>query len=52
VQVKAFVVTVDRADAKLERIVGRLSLDPNIVAASWRAASIADDEEALATDPG
>lgn len=36
VQVQASVATTSRADAKLERIVGRLSLDPTIVAASWR----------------
>lgn len=39
VQVKARVVTTSRADTKLERIVGRLSLDPTIVAASWTLAS-------------
>jgi putative Mg2+ transporter-C (MgtC) family protein len=50
VRVRALVGTVDRADAKLERIVGRLSLDQRIVAASWRAASIADDEEVLSTN--
>ena len=44
VGVKAVVVTVDRADAKLERVVGRLSLDPHIVAASWRIAAISDEE--------
>ncbi len=38
VQVKARVVTQSRADTKLERIVGRLSLDPKIVAASWTLA--------------
>jgi putative Mg2+ transporter-C (MgtC) family protein len=38
VQVKAVVATTSRADTKLERIVGKLSLDPTIVAASWRVA--------------
>jgi putative Mg2+ transporter-C (MgtC) family protein len=36
VEVTATVVTTNRADTKLERIVGRLSRDPAIVAASWR----------------
>jgi putative Mg2+ transporter-C (MgtC) family protein len=49
VQVKAVVVTAERADAKLERIVGRLSLDPAIVAASWRVTTITDTDEALET---
>ncbi len=40
VQVKATVATTTRADTKLERIVGRLSLDPSIVAASWRVAEV------------
>lgn len=44
VSVKAVVVTNDRADTKLERIVGRLSLDPKIVAASWHVAATSDDE--------
>jgi putative Mg2+ transporter-C (MgtC) family protein len=39
VEVTATVVTASRADAKLERIVGRLSRDPTIVAASWRIAA-------------
>ena len=50
VGVKAVVVTVDRADTKLERIVGRLSLDPHIVAASWRIAAISD-EDSLDSSP-
>jgi len=44
VVVKAVVIASDRADTKLERIVGRLSLDPKIVAASWRMAAVSDDE--------
>jgi putative Mg2+ transporter-C (MgtC) family protein len=47
VQVKATVATISRADAKLERIVGRLSLDPTIIAASWRVAT-ADDGVSVA----
>jgi putative Mg2+ transporter-C (MgtC) family protein len=43
VQVKARVVTPNRADTKLERIVGRLSLDPKIVAASWTLAGDAEE---------
>jgi putative Mg2+ transporter-C (MgtC) family protein len=43
VQVKARVVTASRADTKLERIVGRLSLDPMILAASWTLAAGAGD---------
>jgi putative Mg2+ transporter-C (MgtC) family protein len=39
VEVRATVVTTNRADTKLERIVGRLSRDPAIVAASWRIAN-------------
>lgn len=45
VAVRALVVTTQRAEAKLERIVGRLSLDPSIVAASWRAAALTDEDE-------
>lgn len=41
VQITATVITTSRADAKLERIVGRLSRDPTIVAASWRVSSAA-----------
>lgn len=44
VTVRATVITAERADAKLERIVGRLSLDAQIVAASWRASSIAEED--------
>lgn len=40
VEVTATVATTSRADTKLERIVGRLSLDPTIVAASWRLAVV------------
>jgi putative Mg2+ transporter-C (MgtC) family protein len=40
VRVTASVATTSRADAKLERIVGRLSLDPTILAASWRIAAL------------
>jgi putative Mg2+ transporter-C (MgtC) family protein len=50
VGVKAVVVSTQRADTKLERIVGRLSLDPNILAASWRVTAISD-EEALESSP-
>jgi putative Mg2+ transporter-C (MgtC) family protein len=47
VQVKARVVAGSRADTKLERIVGRSSLDPMIVAASWTlAAGVEDATEA------
>jgi putative Mg2+ transporter-C (MgtC) family protein len=50
VRVTATVVTTSRADTKLERIVGRLSREPAIVAASWRVsngdrAAVADTEE-------
>lgn len=50
VQITATVVTSSRADTKLERIVGRLSRDPTVVAASWRIsnghrAAAADTEE-------
>jgi putative Mg2+ transporter-C (MgtC) family protein len=51
VQVKAGVVAADRADTKLERIVGRLSLDPSVVAASWRVATISDEEADLVGTP-
>lgn len=44
VRVKATVATTARADTKLERIVGRLSLDPAIVAASWRVAAMESRE--------
>jgi putative Mg2+ transporter-C (MgtC) family protein len=44
VRVEALVATTSRADTKLERIVGRLSLEPTIVAASWRVATIAGGE--------
>lgn len=40
VRVTASVSTTSRADAKLERIVGRLSLDPTILAASRRVAAV------------
>lgn len=48
VTVRAIVVATERAETKLERIVGRLSLDPLIVAASWRASSVAEEESGLA----
>jgi len=44
VQVKAVVAASNRADSKLERIVGRLSLDPTIVAASWQLTSVESAE--------
>jgi putative Mg2+ transporter-C (MgtC) family protein len=40
VKVTATLATTSRADAKLERIVGRLSLDPAVVAASWRVGGL------------
>ncbi|HZV76437.1 MAG TPA: MgtC/SapB family protein [Candidatus Babeliales bacterium] len=44
VKVTAALATTSRADAKLERIVGRLSLDPSIVAASWRIGGLESGE--------
>ena len=44
VKVTATLATTSRADAKLERIVGRLSLDPTIVAASWRVGGVESAE--------
>lgn len=45
VAVTAHVISAQSAEATLERIVGRLSLDPAIIAASWRLAAPTDDEE-------
>jgi len=50
VQVRAVVVTSQRADTKLERIVGTLSLEPIIVAASWRVAAAEDHEMAASAE--
>ncbi len=50
VRVTASVATTSRADAKLERIVGRLSLDPTILAASWRIAAVESGELANVTE--
>ncbi|MBV8246347.1 MAG: MgtC/SapB family protein [Candidatus Eremiobacteraeota bacterium] len=47
VQVNALVVTAMRADAKLEKIVGYLSLDPKILAASWRVAPGVHQEDTV-----
>jgi putative Mg2+ transporter-C (MgtC) family protein len=44
VKVTATLATTSRADTKLERIVGRLSLDPTIVAASWRVGGFESSE--------
>jgi len=44
VQVTATLATTSRADAKLERVVGRLSLDPAILAASWRLGGLESGE--------
>lgn len=44
VQVSAIVATISRADSKLERIVGKLSLDPTILAASWRLVAVEERE--------
>jgi putative Mg2+ transporter-C (MgtC) family protein len=44
VKVTATLATASRADTKLERIVGCLSLDQRIVAASWRVAAIESAE--------
>jgi len=46
VEVIARVVTVQRAEVKVERIVGKMSLDPTIVAASWQAGDITEEETA------
>jgi putative Mg2+ transporter-C (MgtC) family protein len=46
VLVTATVVTSSRADAKLERIVGRLSREATVVAASWRVSQPARDRAA------
>jgi putative Mg2+ transporter-C (MgtC) family protein len=50
VRVTASVATTSRADAKLERIVGRLSLDPTILAASWRIAAVESRELSSVTE--
>jgi putative Mg2+ transporter-C (MgtC) family protein len=44
VKVTATLATTSRADTKLERIVGRLSLDPAVVAASWRVGAVESAE--------
>ncbi|HEV3152618.1 MAG TPA: MgtC/SapB family protein [Candidatus Baltobacteraceae bacterium] len=44
VEVLAAIVTSQRAETKVERIVGRMSLDPAIVAASWRAGALSSEE--------
>lgn len=46
-RVAATVMASERADIKLERIVGHLSRNPNIVAASWRVATVAAEDEVL-----
>ena len=44
VEVLARIVTSDPAEAKVERIVGRMSLDPSIISASWYAGTVGVDE--------
>jgi len=44
IEVVATVAGDDRVDLNLERIVGRLSLDPSIVAASWQEALLVNDD--------
>ncbi len=45
VEVKALVVSSQSAETTLERIVGRLSLDPAVIAASWHVAAPTDEEQ-------
>jgi putative Mg2+ transporter-C (MgtC) family protein len=50
VRITASVATTSRADAKLERIVGRLSRDPTIVAASWQMTDASHEQRAEVED--
>lgn len=43
VEVLASIVTSQRAEAKVERIIGRMSIDPAMLAASWHAGRLASD---------
>lgn len=44
VEVLATVVTSQRADTKVERIIGRMSVDPSIIAAGWSAGALLAEE--------
>lgn len=44
VEVLATIVTSQRAETKVERIIGRMSIDPSVVAASWRAGALSSEE--------
>ena len=44
VEVLAHIVTSERAETKVERVVGRLSLDPGIFAAAWHAEEVTSEE--------
>ena len=46
VEVLATIVTSERAESKVERIIGRMSLDATILAASWHAGGVAAEEAA------
>lgn len=43
VEVLASIVTSQRAEAKVERIIGRMSIDQAMLAASWHAGRLASD---------
>jgi putative Mg2+ transporter-C (MgtC) family protein len=44
VEVIASIVTSQRADTRVERIIGRMSTDSTILAASWRAGTVGEEE--------
>ena len=46
VEVRAIVVTSERAETKVERIIGRMSTDASVLAASWRAREVSSEETA------
>jgi len=43
VEVLAHIITSERAEAKVERVVGRLSLEPGIFAAAWEAEEVTSE---------
>lgn len=45
VEVVAHIITSEGAEAKVERVVGRLSLEPGIFAAAWQAEEVSSESE-------
>jgi uncharacterized membrane protein YhiD involved in acid resistance len=50
VEITADVTVTGRADARLEKIVSKIGLEPGVFAVSWKVVPTSDDERELLSD--